>query len=82
MLISSLRIKNYRGLDINIDTIEKVSIIIGQNDSSKLIGVKKFRKNFSKNFIIYKLCILNYNNINIKIFYDKLYIVNEEKFIK
>ena len=26
MLISSLKIKNYRGLDINIDTIEKVSI--------------------------------------------------------
>ena len=35
MLISSLKIKNYRGLDINIDTIEKVSIIIGQNDSGK-----------------------------------------------
>lgn len=35
MQISSLRIKNYRGLDINIDTIEKVSIIIGQNDSGK-----------------------------------------------
>lgn len=35
MLISSLRIKNYRGLDINVDTIEKVSIIIGQNDSGK-----------------------------------------------
>ena len=35
MLISSLKIKNYRGLAINIDTIEKVSIIIGQNDSGK-----------------------------------------------
>lgn len=35
MLISSLKIKNYRGLDINIDTIEKVSITIGQNDSGK-----------------------------------------------
>lgn len=35
MLISSLRIKNYRGLDINVDTIEKVSIIIGQNNSGK-----------------------------------------------
>ena len=30
-----MKIKNYRGLDINIDTIEKVSIIIGQNDSGK-----------------------------------------------
>ena len=35
MLISSLKIKNYRGLDINIDTIEKVSIIIGQNVNGK-----------------------------------------------
>ena len=35
MIISRLKIKNYRGLDINIDTIEKVSIMIGQNDSGK-----------------------------------------------
>ena len=35
MLISSLKIKNYRGLDINIEKIEKVSIVIGQNDSGK-----------------------------------------------
>ena len=35
MQISNLRIKNFRGLDIAIDTIEKVSIIIGQNDSGK-----------------------------------------------
>lgn len=35
MQISSLSIKNYRGLDINIDSIEKVSIMIGQNDSGK-----------------------------------------------
>lgn len=35
MLMSSLKIRNYRGLDININTIEKVSIIIGQNDSGK-----------------------------------------------
>lgn len=35
MLISNLKIKNYRGLDITVDTIEKVSIIIGQNDSGK-----------------------------------------------
>ena len=34
MLICGLKIKNYRGLDINIDTIEKVSII-GQNDCGK-----------------------------------------------
>lgn len=41
MLINSLRIKNYRGLDINIDTIEKVSIIIGQKDSGKLCKFDK-----------------------------------------
>ena len=35
MLICGLKIKNYRGLDIDIDTIEKVSILIGQNDSGK-----------------------------------------------
>lgn len=35
MQISNLKIKNFRGLDIAIDTIEKVSIIIGQNDSGK-----------------------------------------------
>lgn len=35
MIISRLKIKNYRGLDINIDTIDKVSIMIGQNDSGK-----------------------------------------------
>lgn len=35
MLICGLKINNYRGLDINIDTIEKVSILIGQNDCGK-----------------------------------------------
>lgn len=35
MRISSLNIKNYRGLDINVDSIEKVTILIGQNDSGK-----------------------------------------------
>lgn len=35
MLICGLKVKNYRGLNIEIDTIEKVSILIGQNDSGK-----------------------------------------------
>lgn len=35
MLISRLKIKNYRGLDIEVDSIEKVAIMIGQNDSGK-----------------------------------------------
>lgn len=35
MIISSLKIHNYRGLDINIDSVEKIAIIIGQNDSGK-----------------------------------------------
>lgn len=35
MIISSLKIHNYRGLDINIDSAEKIAIIIGQNDSGK-----------------------------------------------
>ena len=35
MYISSLKIKNFRGLDINIETIEQIAIIIGQNDSGK-----------------------------------------------
>lgn len=35
MLICGLKVKNYRGLNIDIDTVEKVSILIGQNDSGK-----------------------------------------------
>ena len=35
MKIKSLMIKNYRGLDIEIDHIESISTIIGQNDSGK-----------------------------------------------
>lgn len=35
MLISDVKIKNYRGLDIEVSSIEKVSILIGQNDSGK-----------------------------------------------
>lgn len=35
MKIESLMIKNYRGLDIEIDHIESISTIIGQNDSGK-----------------------------------------------
>lgn len=35
MLICGLKVKNYRGLNIEIDTVEKVSILIGQNDSGK-----------------------------------------------
>lgn len=35
MKIESLMIKNYRGLDIEIDHIENISTIIGQNDSGK-----------------------------------------------
>lgn len=35
MLICGLKVKNYRGLNIDIDTVEKISILIGQNDSGK-----------------------------------------------
>lgn len=35
MLICGLKVKNYRGLNLDIDTVEKVSILIGQNDSGK-----------------------------------------------
>lgn len=35
MKIESLVIKNYRGLDIEIDHMESISTIIGQNDSGK-----------------------------------------------
>lgn len=35
MKIESLKIKNYRGLDIEIEHIENISTIIGQNDSGK-----------------------------------------------
>lgn len=35
MRIKSLMVKNYRGLDVEIDHIEKISTIIGQNDSGK-----------------------------------------------
>lgn len=35
MYIQGLRINNYRGLDVNIETINKVSMLIGQNDSGK-----------------------------------------------
>lgn len=35
MLICGLKVNNYKGLNIDIDTVEKVSILIGQNDSGK-----------------------------------------------
>src|SRR5574344_1990808 len=35
MQIESLKIENYRGLTIDIKTIEEVAVIIGQNDSGK-----------------------------------------------
>lgn len=35
MQIESLKIENYRGLTIDIKTIEEVALIIGQNDSGK-----------------------------------------------
>lgn len=35
MQIEKLKIKNYRGLDLEIESIEKIAIIIGQNDSGK-----------------------------------------------
>lgn len=35
MYIKGIEIKNYRGLDIKIDGVKKVSMIIGQNDSGK-----------------------------------------------
>lgn len=35
MYISSLKIKNFRGLDIDVKEIDEVSVIIGRNDSGK-----------------------------------------------
>ncbi len=35
MHIKKLKIKNFRGLDINIDEINTTTIIIGKNDSGK-----------------------------------------------
>lgn len=35
MHIKSLEIKNYRGLDIKIDNVEKIAMLIGKNDSGK-----------------------------------------------
>ena len=35
MYIKNITIKNFRGLDIEIDKVKKVSMIIGQNDSGK-----------------------------------------------
>ena len=56
MLISSLKIKNYRGLAINIDTIEKVSIIIGQNDSEKTYICSAILKVLDLQQKMYPLC--------------------------
>lgn len=35
MQISSLKIRNYRGLSIDIDNINEIAIVIGQNDTGK-----------------------------------------------
>src|SRR5690625_3081102 len=35
MYIESVKIKNFRGMDINVDNFEKETIIIGKNDSGK-----------------------------------------------
>lgn len=52
MLISSLKIKNYRGLDINIDTIEKVSIIIGSSAIYLINIVEEPSVLINQNYII------------------------------
>ena len=35
MRIFYFEVKNFRGLDIKIDSIDKIATIIGQNDSGK-----------------------------------------------
>lgn len=72
MKIESLKIENYRGLNIEIDHLESISTIIGQNDSGKsniceaILKVLDFEKR-KKPFLESDSTMANKEPINIQI---------------